>query len=332
MSLELAWPWALAVLPLPLLVARGLPPAPGEGAALRLPFTAALGASLGEQRSGVPRGRLVVGILAWVLLVVAATRPQWVGEPVQLPSAGRDLLLAVDISGSMSTEDMRLGNRVTDRLSAVKAVAGDFIERRRGDRLGLILFGRNAYLQTPLTFDRTTVRTLLNEAVIGLAGKETALGDAIGLAVKKLRDRPEGDRVLILLTDGANTAGEVEPLKATQLAAAEGVRIHTIGVGAEASGLLGRLRGGGDLDEVTLQAVARQTGGRYFRARDLNSLQGIYALLDELEPVPGEAQTFRPLAELYAWPLGAAFLLAALLLVAASLPETLGFRRGRARA
>ncbi len=330
MNLTLAWPWALAALPLPLLVARTLPRAPSGGAAVRLPFFAALGASLGERRAA-PRWRLVLAALAWVLLVLAATRPQWVGEPVQLPSEGRDLLLAVDISGSMSTEDMRVGNRVTDRLRAVKAVAGDFIERRKGDRLGLILFGRNAYLQTPLTFDRTTVRTLLNEAAIGLAGKETALGDAIGLGVKKLRDRPEGDRVLILLTDGANTAGEVEPLKATQLAATEGVRIHTIGVGAEVAGPFGLVRGS-ELDEATLQAIARQTGGRYFRARDLGSLQSIYALLDELEPVAGDAQSFRPVAELYAWPLGGAFLLAAILMFAAVLPETLAGPKGIGRA
>lgn len=325
MNLELAWPWALTALPLPLLIARGLPLAQGGGAAVRLPFFAAIDPV--REHIGAPRWRLALGILAWCLLVSAAARPQWVGEAVALPNEGRDLLLAVDISGSMATEDMRVGNRITDRLNAVKAVGGEFIERRRGDRLGLILFGRNAYLQTPLTFDRTTVRTLLNEAAIGLAGKETALGDAIGLAVKKLRDRPAGDRVLILLTDGANTAGEVAPLKAAQLAVTEGVRIHTIGVGAEVTGLLGRVRGGGELDEATLQAIARQSGGRYFRARDITSLQGIYALLDEIEPVAGDAQTFRPVAELYAWPLGAAFLLAALLGVAAALPGSLSSQR-----
>lgn len=323
MNLELALPWALGALPLPLVAARLLPRAPsGGGRAVRLPFLGAIGPAL-AQGSGAPRWRLPLALLAWALLVLAAARPQWVGDPIHLPIEGRDLLLAVDISGSMATEDMRLGNRVSDRLNAVKAVAGDFIERRRGDRLGLILFGRNAYLQTPLTFDRATVRTLLNEAAIGLAGKETALGDAIGLAVKKLRDRPEGDRVLILLTDGANTAGEVEPLKAAQLAASEGVRVHTIGVGADAVGLFGRARSGGDLDEATLQAIAQHTGGRYFRARDLGSLQSIYALLDELEPVAGDAQSFRPVAELYAWPLGAAFLIAAALLLAATLPEGL---------
>lgn len=331
MNLAFAWPWALAVLPLPLLAVWGLPQAPAGGAAVRLPFFAALGASLGERRAA-PRWRLALGIPGWILLALAAARPQWLGEPVQLPTEGRDLLLAVDISGSMSTEDMRVGNRVTDRLNAVKAVAGDFIERRRGDRLGLILFGRNAYLQTPLTFDRATVRTLLNEAAIGLAGKETALGDAIGLAVKKLRDRPEGDRVLILLTDGANTAGEVDPLKATQLAATEGVRIHTIGIGGEVVGPFGRVRGGGELDEASLQAIARQTGGRYFRARDLGSLQSIYALLDELEPVAGDAQAFRPVAELYAWPLGAALLLVAVLALATALPESPTARKGMGRA
>jgi len=231
--------------------------------------------------------------------------------------SGRDLLLAVDISGSMETEDMQLGRQVTDRLTAVKAVAGNFIDHREGDRLGLILFGDQAYLQTPLTFDRETVRTLLNEAAIGLAGKSTAIGDAIGLAVKRLRERPAENRVLILMTDGANTSGSVDPLKAADLAAREGVRIYTIGVGADemlVRGFFGTQRvPGTDLDEGTLTAIAQKTGGQYFRARDIEGLQKIYALLDKLEPVSQDEQTFRPVHELYVWPLGAALLLTALL-------------------
>ncbi len=198
--------------------------------------------------------------------------------------------------------------------TALTAVAGDFIERRVGDRLGLILFGRNAYVQTPLTHDRSTVKTLLYEAAIGLAGKETAIGDAIGLAIKRLREREAGNRVLILLTDGANTAGAVAPLKAAALAAREGVRIHTIGIGADpARGLFGRSLRGSELDESTLKAIAAETGGRYFRARDIRDLQQVYALLDELEPVQGDAEYFRPVDELYEWPLAAALGLSALL-------------------
>lgn len=313
MSFHFAHWWAFLALPLPLLAYFALPCAPAlEGAALRVPFYA-LAMQGGERRHAQPSGmRLWLSLLTWLLLVTACARPQWIGEPIPLPMAGRDLMLAVDISGSMAEEDMLIGARVSDRLTAVKAVAGDFIARRTGDRIGLILFGQQAYLQTPLTFDRETARTLLFEAVIGLAGRETALGDAIGLAVKRLRDQPGEQRVLILLTDGANTAGAIAPEKAAELAAEAGVRIYTIGIGAEPRGPFGMMLGRNPLDERTLKAIAEQTGGRYFRARDLRELQSIYALLDELEPVESEQQGFRPTTELFAWPLGAALLLSAL--------------------
>jgi Ca-activated chloride channel family protein len=318
MGLEFAWPWLFAALPLPLLAGWLLPRAPEmQDAALRVPFFAAISRVAAGGRSVPSRTHLLLAALAWVLLVLAAARPQFVGEPVHLPVSGRDLLLAVDLSGSMATEDMQLGQQVTDRLTAVKAVAGNFIDHRQGDRLGLILFGDQAYMQTPLTFDRETVRTLLNEAAIGLAGKSTAIGDAIGLAVKRLRERPAENRVLILMTDGANTSGSVDPLKAADLAAREGVRIYTIGVGADemvVRGFFGTQRvPGTDLDEATLTAIAQKTGGQYFRARDIEGLQKIYALLDKLEPVSQDEQTFRPVHELYAWPLGGALLLTALL-------------------
>jgi Ca-activated chloride channel family protein len=323
MNLEFAWPWLFAVLPLPLLVAWLMPRAPeAPGTALRVPFYAALSGVAAGRRSAASRPRLLLAALAWVLLVFAAARPQFVGNPVRLPVTGRDLLLAVDVSGSMETEDMQLGRQVTDRLTAVKAVAGDFIEQRKGDRLGLILFGDQAYLQTPLTFDRKTVHTLLNEAAIGLAGKSTAIGDAIGLAVKRLRERPAENRVLILLTDGANTSGGVEPLKAADLAAREGVRIYTIGVGADemlVQGFFGTQRvPSTELDEATLTAIAQKTGGQYFRARDIGSLQKIYALLNRLEPVSRDEETFRPVHELYPWPLSGALFLTALLALGAA--------------
>jgi len=323
MTLTLAWPLALLALPLPLLAVWLLPQAPAAaGTALRLPYYSALQTALGERRAAAQRWRLLLAAAGWLLLVVAAARPQFIGEPLQLPVSGRDLLLAVDISGSMETVDMELGRQVTDRLTAVKAVAGEFIERREGDRLGLILFGEQAYLQVPLTFDRQTVRTLLNEAAIGLAGKSTAIGDAIGLAVKRLRNQPQQNHVLILLTDGANTAGSVDPLKAADLAAAEGLRIYTIGVGAESRlvrGLLGSHQiSNNELDEATLTAIADKTGGRYFRARDIAGLEAIYQLLDELEPASQDSEVFRPVRELYAWPLAGALLISVLLALAAS--------------
>ena len=242
-------------------------------------------------------------------------------------------MLAVDISGSMESEDMVIGNRQVTRLTAVKAVASDFIEQRKGDHIGLILFGSQAYLQAPLTYDRETVRQLLSEAQVGLAGKETAIGDAIGLAVKRLRKQPASNRVLILLTDGANTTGSVDPLKAADLAAQEGIRIYSIGVGADeriVQGLFGPRRfASGDLDEVTLKVIADKTGGRYFRARDIRSLQQIYALLDKIEPISEEIESFRPVEEIYYWPLDLVLLLSTLLALGNS--GLLPFPTGRKR-
>ncbi|MGB5441589.1 MAG: VWA domain-containing protein [Gammaproteobacteria bacterium] len=315
---EFAWPWLLSALPLPLLAALLLPRAKqSPPAALRFPFYGALRQGLVKPARQRSRLRLLLAALAWLLLVIAAARPQWIGETLHLPVSGRSLMLAVDISGSMQTGDMLIGGRQVMRLAAVKQVAGDFIEQRIGDRLGLILFGDQAYLQVPLTFDRHTVHTLLDEAAIGLAGKSTAIGDAIGLAIKRLREQPKRNRVLVLLTDGANTAGSIEPLKAADLAASEAVRIYTIGIGADnmlVRGPFGMQRiESGDLDEDTLRAIAEKTAGRYFRARDTQDLKEIYALLDAMEPLSSDEQSYRPVDELYAWPLGSALLLSLLL-------------------
>ncbi len=323
MNIEFASPWLLAALPLPILVAWLLPAAADTaGAALRLPFYNALHASMGEGRGSRSRWRLLLASLAWCCLVLAAARPQVLGDPVQLPVSGRDLLLAVDISGSMETADMLLGKQVATRLAAVKYVAGDFIQRREGDRLGLILFGDQAYLQTPLTFDRNTASIQLDEAAIGLAGQRTAIGDAIGLAVKRLRDQPQENRVLILLTDGENTAGTVDPQKAADIAASSAVRIYTIGVGADervVSGFFGKRRvANSELDEPALIAIAEKTGGQYFRARDIAGLEAIYRLLDELEPVSADEEVFRPVHELYMWPLATALFFCLLLGLLAS--------------
>ncbi len=215
--------------------------------------------------------------LAWLFLLIAAARPQWLGDPITLPQAGRNLMLAIDVSGSMETPDMTLDGNQTSRLNAVKQVAGDFIEHRGNDRVGLILFGTQAYLQAPLTFDHTTVRHFLDEAVIGVAGRETAIGDAIGLVIKRLRKAPGGKGVLILLTDGQNTSGNVSPIQAAKLAAQTGLRIYTIGIGADrmrVQGLLGSrlINPSTNLDEATLKTIAHTTGGRYFRARSLTDL------------------------------------------------------------
>lgn len=318
--IEFAWPWVFIILPLPLLV-RWLIPAKSNTneAALRVPFYDAFSQQqITSSQSRYSHWPFWLGLLAWLCLLLAAARPQWLGDAIELPVSGRDLMLAVDLSGSMEAEDFEINGRTVNRLIATQWVGGKFIQRRSGDRIGLILFGRQAYLQTPLTFDRQTVRTLLHEAVIGLAGKETAIGDAIGLAVKRLKDKDVGSRVLILLTDGANTAGEVEPVKAAELAAQHNLKIYTIGIGADemiVQSFLGRRRvnPSADLDEDTLKAIADKTGGRYFRARNTGELEKIYQLLDKLEPVEKEAQTFRPTTALFFWPLAVAFILTGLL-------------------
>ena len=319
--ITLEWPWVLAVLPLPLLVRLLLPAAPAAGArALRLPATHALTGRELEAGSRRRIARQAVAWLAWGLLVLAAARPQWLGDPVSLPVSGRDLMLAVDVSGSMESQDYVLDQRPVNRLDVVKSVAGRFIERRRGDRLGLILFGSRAYLQTPLTYDRATVQAMLNESVIGLAGRETAIGDAIALAVKRLREQEDDNRVLILLTDGTNTAGGLAPLDAAGLAARAGIRVYTIGIGGGSVGVrtpFGMLRRrAGDLDTETLEAIARETGGRYFQATDTAQLEGVYEELDRLEPSVRDTRTYRPMQSLYVWPAGAALGLGLLLLVA----------------
>lgn len=327
---SLAWPWVLLALPLPLLVNRLLPETSGlQDAGLKVPALG--GFAVLADRSGSEQWRnwrLWLAVIAWLLLVLAAARPQRIGDELEVPVSGRNLMLAVDLSGSMDQKDFVLGNSRVDRLTATKAVASDFISRREGDRIGLILFGERAYLQAPLTLDRKTVNVLLLEAFIGLAGEKTAIGDAITLAVKRIHELEEapGEQVLILLTDGANTAGEVQPLKAAELAQQVGLRIYTIGIGAEqmqVSSLLGGARNinpSSDLDEETLTAIADMTGGRYFRARDTSGLQDIYRLLDELEPVEEPEAGFRPVKSLYYVPLTGAFVLASLLGLSRLLP------------
>lgn len=323
-----AWPWMFLALPLPWLVRRVLPAAESTSPALRVPYGSRLDAVAAAGGVARSAGIGLLAWLAWALLCVAAARPQQLGDIVQPPQAGRDLMLAVDLSGSMSEEDMTLGNQTVDRLTAAKAVLADFLDRRAGDRVGLLVFGDRAYTVAPMTMDLSSVRQQLGDSVVGLAGQATAIGDAIGLAVKRLKSQPASQRVLILLTDGVSNAGMLDPLKAAQVAKDEGVRIHTIGFGGEGESLsvfgipLHVPGGGDDTDMATLQRIATTTGGKAFRARDTEELAGIYAEIDRLEPVKRPGQSVRPRVERYAWPLSAAL---ALGLLAFALP-----RRGRA--
>ena len=326
-----AWPWMFLLLPVPVLVYRLLPAAKTTQAALRVPFYEPI-SRISENRLKSSRtSRKLVMTLIWCLLLCASARPQWIGETQPIAVSGRALMMAVDISESMKSRDMLIEDELVDRVAAVKLVAKEFIERRTGDRIGLILFGSQAYLQTPLSFDRKTVNTFLQEAVIGIAGRKTAIGDAVGLAIKRLRDQDRGDidNVLILLTDGANTAGIMEPLQAAQLARSANLKIYTIGVGADPA-MVNRLFGqrllnaSSDLDEETLISMAQATGGKYFRARDGDSLEQIYGIIDELEPVRDESKFLRPITELFYLPLALASLVALMMgFLCAGLPAIL---------
>ncbi|SEN64143.1 Ca-activated chloride channel family protein [Pseudomonas sp. ok272] len=324
---EFAWPWIFALLPLPWLMRLVLPAADSGEPALQVSFLADLeNLARRRARANLPGWRQQAPfVLLWLLLLTAAARPQWLGEPLPIAASGRDLLVAVDVSGSMDFPDMHWQDEEVSRLTLVKLLLGDFLEQRDGDRVGLILFGSQAYLQAPLTFDRRTVRIWLDEARIGIAGKNTAIGDAIGLALKRLRQRPAQSRVLILVTDGANNGGEIDPLTAARLAAEEGVKIYPIGIGAdpEQTGGLGFLgvNPSLDLDEPALKAIAELTGGRYFRARDGAELQAIKQTLDQLEPVTQQPTQARPAQALYSWPLAAALLLSLLLVIRERWPD-----------
>jgi Ca-activated chloride channel homolog len=313
--MHLAWPWMGLLAPLPWLLYRLRRAAEPRGAALFLPYVTALGeASAGTAARHVRPGAILFALL-WLALVLAAMRPQWLGDPIPLPTSGRRMLLAVDVSGSMAIEDMGGGK---SRLQVVQQVAGRFIDGRDGDRIGLILFGTRPYLQAPLTADLPTVHRFLDDAVVGVAGTETAIGDAIGLAIKRLRAEAGVDQaarlarqtVLILLTDGQNDAGVMAPLDAARVAAQSGLRIYTIGVGAAAEQSVYGLGGGNtDLDEEALRSIAAATGGAYFRATDATALQAVYRRIDRLEPAVGRQQWLRSVDEWFEWPLTLALVL-----------------------
>ncbi len=326
--INLHWPALLVLIPLPFLVRMMLQEKNSTSGAIKVPFYQILTALDSNVNSHVSFKIVSISLLwlAWTCLVIASARPSWIGDPITLPQDRRDLLLAVDISNSMREADMLINNQYVERVTAVKAVVGDFVQNRTGDRLGLILFGEQAYLQTPLTHDRETVKQQLQEAQPGFAGRATAIGDAIGLAIKRLRDRPTESRVLILLTDGANSAGS-DPNQAATIAAEAGIRIHTVGVGAKSKKVrdrFGRIRDvnvRNQIDETSLQNIASTTGGQFFRAVDPRSLIEIYKKLDELEPKPQE-QTFRQQKSLIHWPIAIAILL--LVLVALIRRQALG--------
>jgi Ca-activated chloride channel family protein len=244
-------------------------------------------------------------ILIWVLVLIACASPQFVGEPEQKIKTARSMMIAVDISGSMTTNDWEIeGNRVT-RYEAVKSVMDEFIQRRKGDRLGLLVFGSQAYLQSPFTLDLESVNQMLHEVEVGVAGQETALGNAIGRSIQFLEADSVDKKVLILITDGVDSGSEINPVQAARTAAKDSIVIYTIGMGDPNAGMF-------DVDEKSLKLIASETGGTYFRAIDREELEKVYSTINQLEPIDYEDDSYRPVELLYFWPLSAAFGLAIL--------------------
>lgn len=307
--LDLTWWWALGLIPLPLIARRLLPSANNIESALYIPLLRRYppDQSVTTVSTSARLAKFSLWCF-WICLVLAACRPFWLGEPTHRVISGRDIMLAIDISGSMREADMRIGTRAASRIEVLKTVVSKFIEQRKGDRLGLILFGTRAYTYVPLTFDRGALGELLSDVSSGLAGRLTAIGDAIGVAVKTLRDQTSKHKVLILVTDGSNTSGANVPLNAARIAAHQGMTIYTIGVGNDAQAMRELLNQrniapGTELNETLLRQIAAVSGGQYFRAKDTSSLERIYKTLDKLEPVEIGTRLHRPKLELFQFPL-----------------------------
>jgi len=329
--ISFVYPWAFAFLLAPIIIY--LLPAKQRNQSVPLVVPTLLKAD-SFSTGGKPnkKGAFFTLIAIWCLVISAASQPQWLGEPINIPTEGREMMLAVDLSGSMQVEDMSLNGSTVNRLDMLKVVLGDFIERRTGDKLGLILFADDAYMQTPMTFDRKTVKQMLDETVLGLVGKQTAIGDAIALAVKRFDEKEKSNKVLLLLTDGQNTAGKILPAEALELAKAKDVTIYSIGIGADVMlqrSIFGsrKVNPSSELDEDTLTQLAQETGGRYFRAKNTQEMEQIYQLLDELEPIEQEQEQMRPLRVLFHYPLALALMLALLHLLWSNVQSKLSVLR-----
>lgn len=310
-------PWIFILLPLPLIIYLLIKPkSQPQLAALKVTNNAGF-PTANEQVAGKSPFKLVSAIIIWLLLIVSSAQPMWIGESITQPTQARELILAVDLSSSMQENDMKLNGHWVDRLTMVKSVLSDFITKRQGDRIGLILFADNAYVQAPLTFDLTTVQKLLDESFLGLVGQRTAIGEAIGLAVKRFDNKEESNRVLVLLTDGENTAGTITPEQALELAIAKDVTIYTIGVGSDKASGFGIFRRLSSVDDKSLTHIAQATKGQFFKATDTDELEQIYQQLDTLEKIEANEQTLRPQQALFYWPLAIALLIVVLMMIRA---------------
>jgi len=309
---EFVYLWVFLLIPLPLLIRYLLKAKQQDHTQVWIP----LAAGLSQQQPIAVQGylKLIFPWLAWLFLLCALAKPIWFAEPIRLQQQSRDMIISLDLSGSMQEVDMPLNGQTVDRLTLVKNLLKTFIDERQGDRLGLILFADHAYLQTPLTFDLKTIQQMVDESEIGLAGKKTAIGESIALAIKRFVENKNQQRVLILISDGANNSGRIEPLQATKQAIKNNITIYTIGIGAEQMikrGIFGnqRINPSADLDEQALTEIATITGGQYFRARNQQELEKIYQTINQLEPIDSDFLQFRPEKNLFYWPLAAALIL-----------------------
>jgi len=328
---QLDYPWLLLLLPLPWLAYRFLPAYNEARSAVRVPFFGAMSRAVGEApgTAGSRRNRwqLLLNVLVWALILLAVSRPVYVEKPIERQQPVRDLMLAIDLSQSMETEDFTnaQGEKI-NRLAAVKDVVQGLIDKRKDDRIGLIVFGSGAYPQAPLTLDHASLSLLLADTGIGMAGPNTAIGDAIGLSLKLLDKAHEQEKVLILLTDGNDTSSAITPDHAAEMAANKGVVIHTIGIGdPDASGEA-------KVNLQGLEQLANTTGRRFFRAEDRAALDQVYTTLDQLTPHQVKTLSHQPQRELFYWPLGAALLLLALYQLGALLNPRLMDARQRQEA
>ncbi|WP_323815664.1 VWA domain-containing protein [Cellvibrio sp. NN19] len=302
---EFEYIWAFILLPLPLLVWWLFPPHRERTQAVRVPFfeQAAEVTGIKPQQGAVEHranwAQRLLAPICWILCIAALARPQWVQPPVEHFEAARDLLLAIDLSQSMEARDYNLNGEQVDRLTAVKSVVDDFIQRRTTDRIGLIVFGQAAFPQAPLTLDHETVRLLLAETRIGMAGPQTAIGDAIGVAIKMTERAKTQEKVLVLLTDGNDTASRLPPERAAEIAKDNQITIHTIGIGDV------NAEGENKVDLDALQQIAAATGGRSFRAENQSELEQIYTTIDGITPDKAKHLEYRARIDLFWVPLAA---------------------------
>ncbi|WP_434033396.1 vWA domain-containing protein [Cupriavidus sp. a3] len=304
---QFEYPWLFVLLPLPLLLWWLLPPYREESPSVRLPFFGEVASAVGLKPAPgavVPRSnwlQRILAPLAWALLVTALARPQFLEAPIEKVQPARDLMLALDLSQSMDTQDFRdPAGALIPRVQAVREVVSSFVTRRPGDRIGLIVFGDAPYPLAPFTLDHALVQAMIHDLLPGMAGPSTALGDGIGLGIKMFDQSQAPEKVLIVLTDGNDTASKMPPERAAEIARQRHVIVHTIGIGDPSA------EGEQRVDLGVLQRIAAQTGGRYFFGADQKGLESIYATLDRITPHNHKTLSWRPRRELFMWPLGAA--------------------------